>query len=420
MLGSLARRERRAFWIVSSVLLAVGIVLALWAASGARAEAGAAAARSARVTAQATLAPLLEPEDLDAPIVGDRAETLGAAIERSITSVGPVSEVRIYSSGGRILYAPDPTIVGTRPSYVRDRVSDVASGSAQSWVRRGLLQTHVPIWLTPGGTVVVAEMSQPIGPIAAEANRPWHRTAVALAALLLGTLALAVTAARVPAPTPIPVKVSRPAPSPRVARERRPPAKAPLYEHPGFRRLEVRRQEAEDRARIAERNAQETQRRLRQALTRIQEMEEELAMSEIRTTHEDGELQALRDQLRATAERLHQVELENHELRERLSLRRQELDEARGAIAAGDEARELRERLDAAERRVAELTDTLGKVEAELDYTKSRFHLSMLTAALREYDNDDIQIEEADGRHDPVIVHRSPLQPAPARSGRVR
>lgn len=414
MLTALARRERRAFWVVSSLLLAAGIGTSLWAAAQARADATASATRDARVTAQTRLAPLLQPRDLSSPIVGERAAALGDGIERSITSVGPVSEVRILSSTGRILSAPDADTVGTRPSYLRDRTSAVASGRTQSWTRRGLLQTHVPIWLTPGGTVVVAEMSQPLGPIAADANRPWHRAAVALGALLIGTAALAVKAARVPAPTPIPMKVSRPAPAPRAKPQRRTPAEVPRYQDPGFREIEERRQESEHRAAAAEKHLSETQRQLREALAQVQEMEERLTMSENRTAHNNGELRALRDQLRETSERLHRSELDNHALRERLSLRQQELDEAQATtlVTGWDGDPEgLRTRLEAAERRVGELTETLRKVEAELDYTKSRFHLSMLTAALREFDNDDIQIAEENGHHDPVIVRRSSLQP---------
>lgn len=415
MSGSLRRRGRRAFWAVSSLVAAVGIGLALWAAAQARAEARAEASRAARILAQTELAPLLRLRDLTSPIVGERATVLGAEIGRSITSAGPIDEVRIYSSVGRILYAKDPDVVGTRPSFLRSYMSEVAGGQARSWIRGGLLQTHVPIWLTPGGTVVVAEMSQPFGPIAAEANGPWYGLALGLGVVLLGTVTMAFRTARMPAPAPIPVKVSRPAPTRRAGRERRPPADAPVYEQPGFRDLEERRQEAERRAATAEENVQGIQKQLHEALIRIKEMEAKLTMAETQTTQHDGELQALRDQLRETASRLHQAELDNNALRERLALRQHELEEAMRGATTAENAEALRERLAAAELRVVELTEAMGRLEAELDYTRSRFHLTMLTEALREFDNDDIQIEEGNGHQEPLIVRRSSLQPGKVR-----
>ncbi|HEX6230890.1 MAG TPA: hypothetical protein VF029_04200 [Actinomycetota bacterium] len=250
-------------------------------------------------------------------------------------------------------------------------------------------------------------MSQPLGPVHAEAHRPWHRLAMALGVGLLATVALAAKAVRAPASVPV---TSRPTPVRGHEIVPRAPAE-PTHGHTGPGATEERRQEAGRRAEAAEERARELEGQLRQALTQIREMEATLTMNEDRTAQYDGEMEALREQLRDTAERLHQAETDNEALRERLGLRQQELDGARSRLASdGEDAEALRARLEAAEARVAELTEAMRKLEAELDYTKSRFHLSMLTAALRESDNDDIQIEE-NGHHDPVIVRRTSLQP---------
>lgn len=418
-MGSLARPERRAFWTVSSVVLAVGIAFALWAAAHARADASDLATNDARVAAQTKLLPLLAPRDLAAPVTGERAQELTAEIERTITSVGPIDGVRIYSSVGRILYAEDPDIVGTRPSYLRDRAIEVARGQAESWVRGGRLQTHVPIWLTPGGTVVVAELSQPFGPIAEEANGSWYELAIILGVLFLLTSTLAVTAASRSIQEATPVAVPRAGLVGRAERGRRPAADAPLYQHPGFRSMEERRQEAEKRAAAAEAHVRETQAQLREARTRIEEMEARLTMTETQNTQNDDELQALRDQVRETAGRLHEAELDNGALRERLALRHQELEEAKGMLAAIGAGSSMNpregftERLAAAERRAGELEEIAARLETELEYTRSRLHMTMLTQALREFDNDTIQIEESGG--DGVIVRRSSLQPGKVR-----
>lgn len=410
MVGFLTRRGRRPLWVLLSFVLAVGIGVTLRVAAHAREEATAEAANEARLAAQTKLAPLLEPRDLTAPVVGDRAEELGTALESALVSAGPVDEVRIYSSAGRILYAEDPAIVGTRPSYVRDITFEVANGKARSWIRGGLLQTHVPIRLTPGGAVVVAEMSQPLGPVVVEGSAPWYRLAMVLGALLLVATGMAVAASRWSALAPA-VRSRDQDPASRTSRARRSDAaNGPVYANPGFRAVEERRQEAERRATAAEENLQAVQGQLREALDQIKEMDGKLTMTETQTTQNDGELQALRDQLRVTAERLHLAELDNNALRERLALRQHELEEADGRLLtvwADGQPADMRSRPEAAERRAAEMAEAMQKLEAELDYTKSRFHMSMLTAALREFANDDdIQIEDGS-----VIVRRSSLQP---------
>jgi cell division septum initiation protein DivIVA len=82
-------------------------------------------------------------------------------------------------------------------------------------------------------------------------------------------------------------------------------------------------------------------------------------MQESQTTTTDTEIQALRDHLRDTAERLHKAELDNNQLRERMALRQRELEEARHQIASiradGSDAEELKQRLMTAERRAGEL-----------------------------------------------------------------
>ncbi|MGH2673528.1 MAG: hypothetical protein ACRDHC_11180, partial [Actinomycetota bacterium] len=135
MLQALGRRERRPLWVISAIVLAVGLGLAVWAAIEGREEAIREAAIDAELTAQAELAPLLQPRDLIAPVVGERHATLGAAIANSITSKGPIDEVRIYSSLGRILYARNASYVGARPSYLRDVTIQVAAGEPQNLIR---------------------------------------------------------------------------------------------------------------------------------------------------------------------------------------------------------------------------------------------------------------------------------------------
>jgi hypothetical protein len=412
MVGSLARRERRTLWGTSSFILAVGIGLALWMAFDARSAATADASADAEISAQTEFAPLLQPRDLMVPMSQERATQVSAAVERTITSRGPVQRVRMYSDEGRILYAQDRSIIGTRPSYLRDLAFEVSNGEPRTMVRNGLLQTYVPIWLNPGGTVVVAELSQPFEPIGAEATSDWYRIAFVAGGLLLICLVMVGMTTRAAAARPrTQAELYQPAIPRRGSSWVRTPAlEAPMYEHPGFRALEEQRQEVERRARAAEENFRSTQEQLKATLKQMKDLEGRLAMNETQNSTSDGEIQVLRDQLRETSQRLHKSELDNNQMRERLALRHEELEEARRQVAmllADGDIGSLRQALDAAEARANQLAREMEKLEGELDYTKSKFHMTKLSEALREFDNDSLEIEEDDLYEHPVVIRNS-------------
>jgi peptidoglycan hydrolase CwlO-like protein len=401
MVRSLARRERRPLWSVLSFLLAIGLGLSLWAASQAKSGSVKDTTNAVRIVAQTDLAPMLQPRDLTAPIVGERASELGSQIERTIMSEGPIEEVRIYSAVGRILYAEDPSIVGTRPSYIRDLTAEVASGHARSVVRGGRLQTYVPIWLTPDGTVVVAELSQPYAPIAGARSGDWQRLAMIAAALLVVSLAMVVTTSRAAPRVVMEAREAQPTPSrgavsrASASSQRTPAAEKPAYAQEGFRQVEERRQEAERRAQAAEQNLGGLQKQLTDALARARELEGRLAVKDSEGATNGSELKAIREELRDTAERLKEAELDNAALRERMALRQREFDElARKAqklesAAPNEDVEALKAKLADAERRNAEMSRDIERLEAELDSTKSSFHMTKLSEALREFDTPD-------------------------------
>jgi hypothetical protein len=399
-------------------VLAVVTGLSLWAAANARSEAIREATLDAELTAQTELAPLLQVRDLTTPITGDRAADLAEGIERSITTVSPIDDVRIFSSLGRILYASEPKFVGTRPSYLRDLTFEVANGRSTSLVRESMLQTYVPLWTTPGGDVAVAELSQPVGPISAEATATWYRIAMLAGLLMLGCGAMVFVTSRATVPRSAPVQLYASA-------VRRPPhlpapGAAPIYEHSGFRALEEQRADAERRANAVEGNFRAVQQRLKDALAHAKELEERLAMNETQHSTSDGEIHALRDQLRATSERLHEAEMDNNALRERMSLRQQELEEARRMAAefriqsAGGD---LRRRLQGADERAAELERQIDELEAWLQGSIERATEMRFPSELSELD-DHIEIQEADEHEEPSVVIRN--APEHTRSQKVR
>jgi hypothetical protein len=397
-------------WVALATLLFVGIVVSMFLGARSRSNAVTQATKDAELTAQTELAPLLLPRDLMAPIVGDRAEELTAAIDDKIMKTTEVGRVRIYSSLGRVLYSADPKMVGTRPSFLRDLTFQVVNGDAQTKVHSGLLQTYVPIWLTPEGTVVVAEMSQAYGPIVSQATRTWNAFAFVCGVLLLGAIGMIVITTRA-RPSVREVEVFTAAEITSRPKQRAVAVDMPIYEHPGFRAIEEQRQSAEARARVADENYQGVRQQLKATLAQMKDLEGRLAMQESATTTNDGEMQALRDQLRETSERLHKAELDNNQLRERMALRQRELEQARHDIqtirADASEAEELKQRLMAAERRAAELSRETERLENELDFTKSKFHMTKLSEALREFDQDEdveIDMDEDDLFEHPVII----------------
>ena len=412
MLGSLARRERRPLWGALSMLLLFAVGASIFMGIRTRSNAVAEAAKQAKLTAQTALAPLLMPRDLIAPIVGERASELTSAIQSGIISTGPVDRVRIHSASGRTLYAADPKLVGTRPTYLRNLTFEVANGKTQTQVHSGLLQTYVPIWLSPEGTVVVAEMSQAYGPIASGASGTWNLVTLACGLLLVGSTAMVVMTSRSkPAAmavqvyhqqTPIRLPKSMAAPGP----------EAPMYQQAGFRAIEEQRQAADVRAQAAEENYRSVQEQLKATLGQMKDLEGRLVMQESQSATAETEIQALRDQLRETAERLHKTELDNNQLRERMALRQRELEAARHEIATihvdGGDSEDLKARLEAAERRASQLAREAERLEDELDYTKGKFHMTKLSEALREFDGDEIEIdvepEEDDLFEHPVII----------------
>ncbi len=410
MVGSLARRHRRPLWGALAFLLVVAIAVSMYSASTAKDAAIAEAEIDAKLTAQTELATLLEPRDLETPIFNERADELTALIDTQITSVSRIDEVRIFSAIGRILYADDPTIVGTRPSYLRELTFEVANGEAQTHARGSLLQTFVPIWISPDGTVAVAEMSQALAPITSAAAAGWNTIALICAVLLLGAIVMIVVTslAQPTQPSNLPVHVYAPVSVPSGAEGTQAPAvvavDAPLNQQPGFREIDELRRTAESRARASEQDLRGVRTQLKDALAQVALLEEELTIQG--TGQQDCE--ALRDQFRESSERLNLIEMENTALRERLHLREQELEEVRARLRSSQTApagmSELRQRLEGAEERASQMASEMKRIETELDDTTTRLHMSSLTEALREAGHVDPEMEDQDSP--PIVVDR--------------
>ncbi len=401
MVQALVRGERRTLWGALIPVIAIAIGACLFAAATSRTALTARAETDATSAAQSRLAPLLTPRDLAAPITGDRAEELAGLIEAEVVSDGPVASVRLYSTSGRILYDVDPSLVNLKPTYLRDLLKEITSDGPRSEVRSGMLQTYVPLRSAAGGTGAVAELSQPFGPIAAEARMPWYLVALGLGIALASTTVLYVLSRRAETTTPV---------------------VGAIHGHPAFRAAEEARLRAEQRTTATEVAFKDLQTQFRATLDELKEMEAKVTMFENETAGSENEVRALRDQVLDATERLQQVQLDNAALRERLSARQEELDETRAQLAQAkergqsEELAELRHRVEIAERRATEMENEVERIEAELDHAANRFHMAKLTEALREFDNDGAAEEDDILEHPKVIFTTRPhVSPETAR-----
>jgi hypothetical protein len=337
--GGAVARAGRVNRAVVAVLLAAGAVFAFVRASEARTTAIAGAASHARVIAETRLAPLLHENDLMSPMTGARYDQVEGAVKRSILDRTHVDQITIWSDLGRVLFAQDQAAIGTRPTFIRDFVYSVANGTTQTQIESGILKTFTPIWRQPGGTVAVAELDQPLGPIAGTADR-----LLTLAAPVLGfgsvvcwvlfamtwrpggakasaraSLTAAPNLPRSPGGAQALGPVMAAAPPSVVRRLNDATAgRSPGAAEPGLRDAEKARTEAEQRARAAEERLSRLQLQHRQAMERLEALEARLSVAAAAPKHTQEELRALRDQVRDSAERLHSAESENEQLRARL------------------------------------------------------------------------------------------------------
>jgi hypothetical protein len=113
------------------------------------------------------LVPRVDGLDLSEPITRQAAESLDAAVARTILSDGRFSRVRIWSDDGRILFSTDRSDTPGSNAALNDELlveasnegvltrSDVTDTGGEADPERSLLRTYVPM-----GTSTVAEIDQ--------------------------------------------------------------------------------------------------------------------------------------------------------------------------------------------------------------------------------------------------------------------
>ncbi len=376
MLASLAHRDRRSLWGTLSLVLIAGSGIAMLLANAQQRGIERDAARQARLTAQVGIAPLLQARDLEKPAEGDRYDALASGIESAVLASGPAQRVTLWGQDGRILFSPNASIVGTKQPSMQDLLFNVANTQATSDVQQGWFRSFVPLWLQPGGIVIVAELDQPYAPIVAQANKPWRTSALECAALALISMTFfGLTYRTRSASFAAQTLACAPAPAPkRVPRHDMPTDESsPAYMLPGYRAEAEARREAETRASALEENFHGLQAQYRAALEQLKALDQKVLLQESSTSQTESDVQIVRDELQQTAERLHEIEIDRDAIRERLALRQSELNAAEGRALEADT-------------RSARTERELERALSELERIQGSFHMSKLQEALLELD----------------------------------
>ena len=144
--------------------------------------------RSAEHAAEA-VASRLTTEDVDGPMGDARAETISSFVERRL--LDPSESVTIWNADAVVVFAADPTLIGTQDRRLRSQISRVLSNGTQTETTDGSVHIFVAVAVGEGdGTPVVAEVIRPDA--ASSAERPWIYASIAAGFLAFLALVAAI------------------------------------------------------------------------------------------------------------------------------------------------------------------------------------------------------------------------------------
>jgi signal transduction histidine kinase len=177
------------FAVTSLLVFAlVGVGVAILREEDLRARSEESAAVRAELIAAGVVAPMLVPEDLRAPIRGERYRELDAALHGFAMEHAGVLRVKIWSREGIVVFSNDPDQVGLAPEPEEDLLEafegEVASeisdldepeNASERLLADELFETYVPVEVagveTPDGADAVVEVYQDYSAIRSELER---------------------------------------------------------------------------------------------------------------------------------------------------------------------------------------------------------------------------------------------------------
>ena len=118
-----------------------------------------------------------------------RAETISSFVERRL--LDPSESVTFWNADAVVVFAADPTLIGTQDRRLRSQISRVLSNGTQTETTDGSVHIFVAVAVGEGdGTPVVAEVIRPDE--ASSAGRPWIYASIAAGFLAFLALVAAI------------------------------------------------------------------------------------------------------------------------------------------------------------------------------------------------------------------------------------
>ncbi len=186
-------RKLRALWATLAVICLLGAGAAYGVSWYQQDRLERDATRDAHKLSVDVIKPMLTPADAEGPIRGARYDELLAAMEKNVLA-GSINSVRLWGADGTVLFADEPSLVGTKEPAMRDDVHATISGTSESSVDGERYQTLTALELGQPPVVVAVELGQSHSAIVEQAREPWYpwvskglTAAVVLAALYIGT-----------------------------------------------------------------------------------------------------------------------------------------------------------------------------------------------------------------------------------------
>ena len=144
--------------------------------------------RSAEHAAEA-VASRLTTEDVERPMGAAQADAISSFVERRL--LDPSESVTIWSADAVVVFAADPTLIGTQDRRLGNQISRVLSNGTQTETTDGSVHTFVAVAVGEGeGTPLVAEVIR--SDEASSAGRPWIYASIAAGFLAILALVAAI------------------------------------------------------------------------------------------------------------------------------------------------------------------------------------------------------------------------------------
>jgi len=265
-------KDLRALWATLAVICLLGAGVAYGVTRYRLYELEQQATREARRLAVDVIEPALTPNDISAPMRGDRQAQMRALVESKVLT-DPIKAVRIWSGDGQVVFADDPKLIAEREPAMRDDIHTLTAGTAAHGSVTGeRFRTLVVMHVGKSQTLMAAELIRSHTSLIAKAKDPWYpwiaraiRFAIAFAVLYVVTwvafAAFDVVRRRVE-------RQRAEAKKQDVAAGRRAPVAVedlPAYMQPGFQQEVEARRHAEAEAASARAERDELARRLEEA-----------------------------------------------------------------------------------------------------------------------------------------------------------